>query len=147
MPASCTTRSPAGMPAMGHAKSVATPPAVLRVLVALATFTAAACTTMPRAPAGSCIQRTFDGLELAGLDDQTRHCYASGMIARQCGTFNAWSAGLGKELADLAGAGTASRADLRANRVGRDCARSGQPDLLACCVDSRPVPIAPAEVP
>jgi hypothetical protein len=104
------------------------------VLVALAMLVAAACSTMPRAPAGSCIQQTFDGLDLAGLDDTHRHCYASAMIARRCGNFDAWSAGLGKELSDLAGAGDPSRADLRANRAGRDCARSSaEADLLACC--------------
>lgn len=72
----------------------------------------------------------------AGLDDATRHCLASGLIALYCSPAEATLAGWGKELAGLLGEGDAEAADLRADRRGRDCARAtgDAGDLLGCCL-------------
>lgn len=84
------------------------------------------------------MQRTMDSLDLAGLSDVRMHCLAAGTIAIRCGGGSALLAGYGKELADLFGAGTAERRDLRANRAGRQCAATGlaEEELPDCCAQA-----------
>jgi hypothetical protein len=90
---------------------------------------------MPRASAGSCIQRTVDSLQLDGLPDARRHCLAAGTIAIRCGGASAFMAGYGKELSDVFGPGDAEWRDIVANRAGRRCAGQGTDAALlsACC--------------
>jgi hypothetical protein len=61
-------------------------------------------------------------------------------MVQQCSRAEAWLAGWGKEAADAFGAGDADWDDLRADRVGRDCAGTadGATGLLACCRDGLP---------
>jgi len=68
-------------------------------------------------------------------DDKRLHCLAAAQIARQCSVSEAYLASIGKELADLFGAGDAEWSDWRADRVGVRCGResSMQPDTDACC--------------
>jgi len=70
------------------------------------------------------------------VDDATRHCLASGLIALSCSPLEAWLAGWGKEASDLLGAGDAEQRDLAADREGRECARErGTAEaLLQCCL-------------
>lgn len=70
-----------------------------------------------------------------GLNDAEQHCLASGLIVRQCSSFEAVIAGTGKEVGDAMGSGGASRGDLDANRIGRECAVRGTApnELLECC--------------
>jgi hypothetical protein len=70
------------------------------------------------------------------VDDATRHCLASGLIALSCSPLEAWLAGWGKEASDLLGAGDAEQRDLAADRQGRECARErGTAEaLLQCCL-------------
>jgi hypothetical protein len=97
-----------------------------------------ACAAMPRAPASSCMQRTMDALDLAGLSDPRKHCVAAGAIRQRCGWLSSMTAGLGKELSDAFGPGDAAFADLEADGAGRECgARSADEALLrACCADA-----------
>ena len=95
-------------------------------------LSAGACAGPPRAPAGSCMQQTMDSLQLEGLSDLRRHCVAAGTIAARCGSTDAFVAGHAKEAADFFGPGDVSREDLRANRAGRNCARTGE-RLDECC--------------
>ncbi len=110
-----------------------------RLLIGLLALVTTACATLPQAPAGSCMQRTMDSLDLAGLPGNRQHCLASGTIALRCGSASAWMAGYGKEMADLFGPGRFQRQDLRANAAGRKCAASladegvDRERLAACC--------------
>jgi hypothetical protein len=97
----------------------------------------AGCATDPQRPAPSsagCARAVVARLP-PGLSDPEKHCVASAGIARQCSPFEAWLAGWGKEAQDALGRGDASREDLEANRIGRDCALAdGAPDAaLECC--------------
>jgi hypothetical protein len=108
---------------------------VIPVLALLAML--AGCAANPERPAASsvgCAQSVVAGLP-PGLDDAEKHCLASAGIARGCSTFEAWLAGMGKEVGDLFDDGDASMEDLHANALGRRCAASpGGPDaLLECC--------------
>ena len=98
----------------------------------------ASCAATPRAPASSCMQQTVDSLKLAGLPDSRQHCLASGTIVLRCGRVSAWTAGYGKEIADLLGPGNFERRDLRANESGRDCAAGSadERELARCCADA-----------
>jgi hypothetical protein len=98
-----------------------------------------ACTTQPTRPARStvgCAEAVVGQLPPA-LTDPEKHCLASALMVQQCSRAEAWLAGWGKEAADALGAGDASWDDLRSDRVGRDCADSGDDtaELLACCRD------------
>lgn len=97
-----------------------------RGVLILLCLAVAGCATMPRAPAGTCLQRTVDALDLGGLPDGRKHCVASAAIARQCGRGTAWLAGFAKELSDLLGRGDFERRDLEADRAGRACAATTQ---------------------
>jgi len=97
----------------------------------------AACATSPERPAAStagCARAVVEQLP-PGLDDRDKHCVAAAEIARQCSAFESWLAGWGKEARDLFGHGDPSLEDLRADRVGRQCASvAGGPDtVLECC--------------
>jgi hypothetical protein len=109
--------------------------AVALVLCGLA---AAACSSPPRAPESSCMQRTVDSLALAGLADLRKHCLAAGAIAIRCGGGSAFVASYAKEIADAFGPGDTSRRDLAASAAGRACAgRSPDEQLLpACCTEA-----------
>jgi hypothetical protein len=85
----------------------------------------------------------MSGPDYAAMPDKQAHCVASAKIALQCGARYARMAGIGKEWLDALGGGDASRGDLAANAVGRDCARTAQSAgdssdvaLLACCADA-----------
>jgi hypothetical protein len=110
----------------------------LATLVACATLGACA-TVRPDA----CARRAIAGIDFAKMDDKQAHCIASGLIALECGARYAKFAGLGKEWMDAFGAGDPSRADLRANAVGRTCAGelvatvTGRLDALQKCCASR----------
>jgi hypothetical protein len=84
------------------------------------------------------MQRTMDSLQLDGMSDDRRHCFASGTIALRCGRVSAFLAGWGKEVADIFGPGDPSWRDLRADRAGRECARRDAAEKLLpeCCVNS-----------
>ena len=77
----------------------------------------------------------------AEWSDASKHCVVSGLIARQCSAGEARLAGWGKELRDAFGSGDASRADLKANAVGRGCAREASTvaALAACCESAGPM--------
>lgn len=108
--------------------------ASLRLLVVLA-LALSSCAATPRLPASTCIQRTFDSLDLSRLPGDRQHCLASGTIARRCGQVSAWLAGYGKEVGDLFGPGLFQRRDLAANAAGRKCAGTvdDEGELAACC--------------
>jgi hypothetical protein len=104
----------------------------------------AGCASPPERPASStlgCAQAVVATLP-TGLTDPEKHCLASAGIARQCSPFEAWLAGLGKEARDALGDGDAAREDLKANRLGRQCAE--KPDdageMLECCRRGLEVP-------
>ena len=101
-------------------------------------LTVASCVSTPRAPASSCMQRTIDSLERGDLPDSRLHCLASGTIVLRCGRVTAWTAGYGKEIADLFGPGTFQRKDLQANAAGRTCAGrvTDEQDLGPCCAEA-----------
>jgi len=102
--------------------------------LALAATLLAACASQPRAPEGSCMQRTMDSLDLSGLPSPRMHCVAAGTIEQRCGWFASVAAGLGKEFADAFGPGDAQWSDLKANAAGRDCARrADDPAALPDC--------------
>lgn len=113
-------------------------PAILAFLVLAPALTLASCASAPRAPASSCMQQTVDGLDLAALSNDRKHCLASGSIALRCGSASAWMAGYGKEFGDLFGPGSFQQRDLRANAGGRRCAASvaSGAELAACCASA-----------
>jgi hypothetical protein len=96
----------------------------------------AGCATGPERPAAStvgCAQAVVATLP-PGLNDLEKHCLASAGIAQRCSPSEAWFAGWGKELQDALGGGDASRRDLDANRLGRQCAADhAAPEALADC--------------
>ena len=97
----------------------------------------AGCATGPERPATStvgCARAVVAELP-PGLSDLEKHCLASAGIARRCSPSEAWLAGWGKELQDALGGGDASRRDLDANRLGRQCAaeHGAAEDLADCC--------------
>lgn len=104
------------------------------------------CATAPDRPAQStagCASAVVATLP-AGLTDPEKHCVASAGIARRCSPFEAWLAGLGKEVDDALGRGDASWDDLAADRAGRRCAAAvhgGSDALIECC---RAVLVSPA---
>jgi hypothetical protein len=107
-------------------------------ILALAMLGLAGCATGPERAAPStkgCAEAVVRQLP-PGLDDAEQHCLASALIARQCSSFEAVIVGTGKEARDAVGVGDASRRDLDANRVGRECAARGGAapgELLECC--------------
>jgi hypothetical protein len=84
------------------------------------------------------MQLTLDSLQQAGLPDSRLHCLASGTIQLRCGRVSAWTAGHGKEIADLFGPGDFQRHDLQANAAGRACAgrSASEEDLGPCCAEA-----------
>jgi len=104
-------------------------------LLVVAALALASCAATPRLPAGTCIQRTFDSLDLRQQTGDRQHCLASGTIARRCGQVSAWLAGYGKEFSDLVGPGLFQRRDIAANAAGRKCAGTVEDEagLPACC--------------
>jgi hypothetical protein len=84
------------------------------------------------------MQQTLASLKLAGLPDGRQHCLASGTIVLRCGRFSGWTAGYGKEIADLFGPGNFERRDLSANESGRDCAAGSadERELARCCAEA-----------
>jgi hypothetical protein len=107
------------------------------VLAGALLMASSACTTQHARPAPStvgCAEAVVAQLPPA-LTDPEKHCLASALMVQQCSRAEAWLAGWGKEAADALGAGDADWDDLRADRLGRDCAAveddAGQ--LLACC--------------
>ena len=127
------------------------PRAVQTVVVAGALLLAATgCTTQRARPAPStlgCAEAVVGQLPPA-LTDPESHCLASALMVQQCSRAEAWLVGWGKEVADAFGAGDAAWGDLRADRLGRDCA-TGDDDaaeLLACCRRALHTP-APAQAP
>jgi len=104
----------------------------------------AGCATDPARPAAStvgCAQAVVADLP-PGLGDLEKHCLASAGIAQRCSPSEAWLAGWGKELQDALGGGDASRRDLDANRLGRQCAaQSGAAEALVdCCLRALAAP-------
>lgn len=104
----------------------------------------AGCATGPERPAAStvgCAQAVVATLP-PGLNDLEKHCLASAGIAQRCSPSEAWLAGWGKELQDALGGGDASRRDLDANRLGRQCAaQSGAAEALVdCCLRALAAP-------
>lgn len=99
---------------------------VARGWLTILCLTTAACATMPRAPAGSCLQQTVNALDLDGLPDGGKHCVASAAISQRCGRGTAWLAGYAKEISDLLGPGDFEHRDLEADRAGRACAATTQ---------------------
>jgi len=97
----------------------------------------AGCTSAPERAAQSsvgCAKAVVAALP-AGLTDPEKHCVASAGIAQRCSPFEAWLAGLGKEIQDTFGQGDASWDDLGADRTGRRCASTNDEPaaLLECC--------------
>lgn len=94
------------------------------------------CATGPERPASStvgCAKVVVAELP-PDLSDLEKHCLASAGIAQRCSASEAWLAGWGKELQDALGGGDASRRDLDANRLGRQCAAEhAAPEALADC--------------
>jgi hypothetical protein len=98
----------------------------------------------------ACAQRAMAGPDYQSMNDKLAHCLASAKITLACGARYARFAGVGKEWLDALGAGDASREDLRANGLGRECAAKaraavdgvtsdGIPSdaaLTACCEDA-----------
>lgn len=84
------------------------------------------------------MQRTMDSLQLSTMNDDRKHCVASGVIAIRCGTFSAFLAGWGKEAADIVGPGDPSWHDLKADKAGRDCARlpTDEAAMPMCCMNT-----------
>jgi hypothetical protein len=82
-----------------------------------------------------CMQRVRDEMLPAGMDDETKHCVAAGMIARYCSRAEAWMASYGKEIEDAFGHGDAQWSDIQADRRGVTCARAASSDeqLRQCC--------------
>lgn len=110
----------------------------------------AACTTQQARPARStvgCAEAVVGQLPPA-LTDPEKHCLASALMVQQCSRAEAWLAGWGKEAADAFGAGDADWDDLRADRLGRDCAAADDDaaELLACCRRAVHTPV-PAQAP
>ncbi len=90
----------------------------------------------------ACARRAMAGPDYTAMPDKHAHCLASAKITLQCGARYARFAGAGKEWLDALGGGDASRTDLAANGVGRECAtaasaRGATSDeaLLTCCRD------------
>lgn len=113
---------------------VAWPITIPAVLLALGL---AGCASTPERPASStlgCAQAVVATLP-AGLTDPEKHCLASAGIALHCSPFEAWLAGWGKEARDALSDGDASREDLQANRLGRQCAEkpADAGEMLECC--------------
>jgi hypothetical protein len=96
-----------------------------------------ACSTLsgePRAATSTlgCAQTVLASKVPAAKNDKYLHCMSAGMIARYCSVSEAYLASVGKEVKDLfTPGGDAEWADLRADREGVRCARSGDPG--ACC--------------
>jgi hypothetical protein len=114
------------------------------VLAGALLMTSSACSTQHARPARStvgCAEAVVGQLPPA-LTDPEKHCLASALMVQQCSRAEAWLAGWGKEAADAFGAGDADWDDLRADRVGRDCAGTADSTtgLLACCRDGLPQP-------
>jgi hypothetical protein len=107
-------------------------------ILAVLALVLAACASTPRAPSSTCMQRTVDDLQLAGLANDRQHCLASGAIARRCGAASAWLAGYGKEIGDLFGPGRFQRRDLSANAAGRECGGTvaDEAGLADCCASA-----------
>jgi hypothetical protein len=90
------------------------------------------------------------GPDYKAMNDKQAHCLASAKITLACGARYARFAGVGKEWLDALGMGDASREDLRANGLGRECAAKTRPAgedatsngtpsdaaLTACCEDA-----------
>lgn len=109
------------------------------VLAGALLIVSSGCTAQHARPARStvgCAEAVVGQLP-PGLTDPEKHCLASALMVQQCSRAEAWLAGWGKEVADALGAGDADWDDLRADRLGRDCAASGDgtTELLACCRD------------
>ena len=112
------------------------------VLASALLMTSSACSTQHARPARStvgCAEAVVGQLPPA-LTGPEKHCLASALMVQQCSRTEAWLAGWGKEVADAFGAGDADWDDLRADRLGRDCAGTadGVAELLACCRDGLP---------
>lgn len=56
--------------------------------------------------------------------DKFKHCSVSCMLTLRCGTLDAYSAGLLKELLDMMGMGNPETADIRANKAGISFAKN-----------------------
>jgi hypothetical protein len=110
-------------------------------MMALASLSAAGCAPLPAyeaRPARSslgCMQAAIEGRDLIHLPDSEAHCLAAGLIARHCSVTEAMMASIGKEIRDAFGGGDAEWRDLRNDRRGIACARtgSGEDALRSCC--------------
>lgn len=116
-----------------------------------------ACGTVPNEPSRAAYSTL--GCMRAGVvisrsteadNDEQAHCLAAGMIARYCSIFEAYLAGVGKEISDLFTRGDAQWSDWRADRDGIGCARVAQDDadLVLCCMRGKqPYTAAPSRQP
>jgi hypothetical protein len=110
------------------------------ILLGLAALVASGCTSLRP---DACARRAMAGPDYAAMPDKRAHCLASAKIAVQCGARYARLAGVGKEWLDALGGGDASRGDLAANALGRECAKTARQAgdtsdaaLSTCCIDA-----------
>jgi hypothetical protein len=85
----------------------------------------------------SCARAATANLEPRHIPDKLAHCLATASISRQCSVFEAYGAGVTKEVKDLLGPGDAQGGDLRADAAGVRCARASTSgtDIERCCED------------
>ncbi|TDP55201.1 hypothetical protein C8D79_0246 [Bacteriovorax stolpii] len=67
--------------------------------------------------------------------DKFKHCSVSCMLTLRCGTLDAYSAGLLKELLDMMGMGNPETADIRANVAGITFAKKKEATNDEECMD------------
>ena len=67
--------------------------------------------------------------------DKAKHCAVSCILNLDCSATEVYLFGLGKELADLLGAGEPDENDIKANRIGIDASESGQAKTKSECID------------
>lgn len=67
--------------------------------------------------------------------DKAKHCAVSCILNLDCSATEVYLFGLGKEIADLLGAGQPDAADIKANRIGIDASESGQAKTSKECID------------
>lgn len=109
----------------------------MRSIAVLGMLCLAACAAVPDRPARSsyqCMRAVRDSLP-ADSNDKRAHCTVSALIAQRCSLFEAYVAGIGKEVTDAFGGGDPEWTDWRADRVGIRCAEQNKDlaGIAACC--------------
>ena len=67
--------------------------------------------------------------------DKAKHCSVSCILNLDCSATEVYLFGLGKELADLLGAGQPDENDIKANQIGIDASENGMVESKQECVN------------